>query len=292
MNETILTLESLINRTGGIPLTITTTTQTAPWQFYITLIMGSIGVLYCLVMVFGEKIKVAMAKAYLMAFKMCNKTNSLMIIKHTQQDLFSSSMINRRTLEKVQEALTKFEGKDFNLILYTPGGEIFSAMYISRLLKKYEGNIKSFIPTFAMSGGTLLALSTDEIFMNEYSCLGPVDPQLGSLFKFGSAKAWKEIVKFKGKKAEDSSISMKMMGEQYTKSIKENISELIGSKMNNKDKKELVKLLVSGDVEHGMNITKEMLQSIGLKIGEIQPKMSTKLNKLVKSIPDGVSFIK
>ena len=243
-------------------------------------------------MVFGEKIKVAMAKAYLMAFKMCNKTNSLMIIKHTQQDLFSSSMINRRTLEKVQEALTKFEGKDFNLILYTPGGEIFSAMYISRLLKKYEGNIKSFIPTFAMSGGTLLALSTDEIFMNEYSCLGPVDPQLGSLFKFGSAKAWKEIVKFKGKKAEDSSISMKMMGEQYTKSIKENISELIGSKMNNKDKKELVKLLVSGDVEHGMNITKEMLQSIGLKIGEIQPKMSTKLNKLVKSIPDGVSFIK
>lgn len=39
----------------------------------------------------------------------------------------------------------------------------------------------AFVPLYAMSGGTLIALSADEIVMCEHSVLGPIDPQLGEL---------------------------------------------------------------------------------------------------------------
>ena len=38
-----------------------------------------------------------------------------------------------------------------------------------------------FVPHYAMSGGTLVALAADEIVMDADAVLGPVDPQLGSL---------------------------------------------------------------------------------------------------------------
>ena len=38
-----------------------------------------------------------------------------------------------------------------------------------------------FVPHYAMSGGTLIALAADEIVMDRDAVLGPVDPQLGSL---------------------------------------------------------------------------------------------------------------
>ena len=37
----------------------------------------------------------------------------------------------------------------------------------------------AFVPHYAMSGGTLIALAADEIVMYEDAVLGPVDPQLG-----------------------------------------------------------------------------------------------------------------
>ena len=38
-----------------------------------------------------------------------------------------------------------------------------------------------FVPHYAMSGGTLLALTADEIVMDPHAVLGPVDPQIGDM---------------------------------------------------------------------------------------------------------------
>ena len=234
MNETIILgageLLSFLNQSSGIPLTITQTTTTNPMQFYLTIAISSIFTFYLLFQMLGTQIVGFFSKIVLKIFMRKSDIKNTIVIKHTFRDLFSTSMITQSTLEKIQKALIKFKGKPFNLILYTPGGEIFSATYISRMFSQYSGKIRSIIPTFAMSGGTLLALSTDEICMNDYSSLGAVDPQLGTMFKFGSARAWKEILKIKGKKAEDSSISMNMMGQQYTKSMKNQLTDLLKTK--------------------------------------------------------------
>jgi len=66
-----------------------------------------------------------------------------------------------------------------DLILHTPGGLVLAAEQIANALTRHEGRVTVFIPHYAMSGGTLLALAADEILMDENAVLGPVDPQIG-----------------------------------------------------------------------------------------------------------------
>ncbi len=294
MNETMVMigLGELINKTGGIPLTITQTTTTNPWQFYSTLLLGGFFTVFIMFTYLKEPIMKTIGKLALKIFSSKNDVKKMMVIKHTSDDLFNMSMINRKTIREIQKALIEFKGSPFDLILYTPGGEIFSATYISRMLKKYKGKIRSIVPVFSMSGGTLLALSTDEIYMNDYSCLGAIDPQIGNLFKFGSARAWKEIFRIKGKKSEDNTISMKLMGEQYTKSIKENIRELLKDKVEKKSLNNLVDYLTNGKIEHGYNITKDVLIGLGLKIKDIPNESNIRILKIINLIPEGVTWIK
>ena len=51
---------------------------------------------------------------------------------------------------------------------------------IAYALKRHPGRVTVFVPHYAMSGGTLVALAADEIVMDPNAVLGPVDPQLGS----------------------------------------------------------------------------------------------------------------
>jgi len=67
-----------------------------------------------------------------------------------------------------------------DLVLHTPGGLVLAAEQISCALKRHKGKVTVFVPHYAMSGGTLVALSASEIVMDPDAVLGPVDPQLGS----------------------------------------------------------------------------------------------------------------
>jgi len=66
-----------------------------------------------------------------------------------------------------------------DLVLHTPGGLVLAAEQIAYALKRHKGKVTVFIPHYAMSGGTLVALAADEIVMDPNAVLGPVDPQLG-----------------------------------------------------------------------------------------------------------------
>jgi ClpP class serine protease len=43
-----------------------------------------------------------------------------------------------------------------------------------------RGGVTAFVPHYAMSGGTLIALAANETVMCQQSILGPIDPQVGS----------------------------------------------------------------------------------------------------------------
>jgi ClpP class serine protease len=66
-----------------------------------------------------------------------------------------------------------------DVILHTPGGLVLAAEQIARALRSHGGRVTVFVPHYAMSGGTLIALAADEIVMDAHAVLGPVDPQLG-----------------------------------------------------------------------------------------------------------------
>src|SRR5512143_2087763 len=66
-----------------------------------------------------------------------------------------------------------------DMILHTPGGLVLAAEQIAQALCRRPSKVTVFVPHYAMSGGTLIALSADEIVMDENAVLGPVDPQIG-----------------------------------------------------------------------------------------------------------------
>jgi ClpP class serine protease len=68
-----------------------------------------------------------------------------------------------------------------DLILHTPGGLVLAAEQIAHALVERQGKVTVFVPHYAMSGGTLLALTADELVMDPNAVLGPVDPQIGDL---------------------------------------------------------------------------------------------------------------
>src|SRR5207244_538300 len=71
--------------------------------------------------------------------------------------------------------------RPLDLILHTPGGLVLAAEQIAKALVEHKGKVTVFVPHYAMSGGTLIALTADEIVMDPNAVLGPVDPQIGGL---------------------------------------------------------------------------------------------------------------
>jgi ClpP class serine protease len=68
-----------------------------------------------------------------------------------------------------------------DLILHTPGGLVLAAEQIAHALVDRPGKVTVIVPHYAMSGGTLIALTADEILMDPNAVLGPVDPQIGDM---------------------------------------------------------------------------------------------------------------
>lgn len=56
-----------------------------------------------------------------------------------------------------------------------------AASRIARALKDHKGNVTVYVPYYAMSGGTLIALAADKIIMSPHAVLGPIDPQIDEL---------------------------------------------------------------------------------------------------------------
>ncbi len=79
----------------------------------------------------------------------------------------------------VVEELKRDEDKDnLVVVLETVGGFMETAERLVAVMRTHYRHVSFVIPNFAYSAGTVLALSGDEILMDYYSVLGPIDPQL------------------------------------------------------------------------------------------------------------------
>ncbi|MGD9153447.1 MAG: ATP-dependent Clp protease proteolytic subunit [Gammaproteobacteria bacterium] len=86
------------------------------------------------------------------------------------------------TVEKTQSK-NKMLPK-LTVILETTGGSIEVVERISNVFRKHFHEVDYIVPGYAYSAGTVLALSGDNIYMDYYSVLGPIDPQIEQDGKF------------------------------------------------------------------------------------------------------------
>jgi hypothetical protein len=82
--------------------------------------------------------------------------------------------------DDIREAIEDTPGKrdKVAVILETNGGYVDSARRIAETLRHHYPHVDFVVPNHAMSAGTVLVMSGDNILMDYYSILGPIDPQI------------------------------------------------------------------------------------------------------------------
>ena len=86
----------------------------------------------------------------------------------------------RASVEALRHGRSRRRRRKLAFILETSGGFAEDARRISDALRHHYIEVDFLIPSHAMSAGTILALSGNAIWMDYYSVLGPIDPQVPS----------------------------------------------------------------------------------------------------------------
>jgi ClpP class serine protease len=150
-----------------------------------------------------------------------------------------------------------------DLVLHTPGGLVLAAYQIAHAIRLHKGRITVFVPHYAMSGGTLIALAADEIVMEEHAVLGPVDPQLGeypaaSLVKLAESKPISDI--------DDKSWLLADIGRKAIEQIRAQAKSLLDGKYAPEKAEALARILTEGRWTHDYPITYEEAVNLGLHV--------------------------
>ena len=65
-----------------------------------------------------------------------------------------------------------------NVVLTTTGGSAMAVERYVNIIRKHYEKVVFIIPDYAYSAGTIFCMSGDEIWMDFFSVLGPIDPQV------------------------------------------------------------------------------------------------------------------
>ena len=164
-----------------------------------------------------------------------------------------------------------------DLVLHTPGGLVLAALQIAKAVREHKGKVTVFVPHYAMSGGTLIALAADEIVMCEHSVLGPIDPQLGDS---PAASLISVIEKKPVAKIEDRTLVMADVGRKAIAQVKQAASELLTRRLPAEQASALAEKLTSGIWTHDYPIWASTAKSLGLSISTDMPDDVFQLMKL------------
>src|ERR1700716_819269 len=115
-----------------------------------------------------------------------------------------------------------------DLVLHTPGGLVLAALQIAKAVRDHKSKVTVFVPHYAMSGGTLIALAADEIVMCTHSVLGPVDPQVG---QSPAASLIKVVEEKPIARVDDQTLVFADVGRKAITQVKESATELLTGRL-------------------------------------------------------------
>lgn len=82
-------------------------------------------------------------------------------------------------LDIVEELITDTNKKEqLAIVLTTTGGSAMAVERYVNIIRKHYNRVIFIVPDYAYSAGTIFCMSGDEIWMDYFSVLGPIDPQV------------------------------------------------------------------------------------------------------------------
>jgi len=164
-----------------------------------------------------------------------------------------------------------------DLVIHTPGGIVLAAMQIARAVQARKAKVTVYVPVYAMSGGTLIALAADEIVLGEFSVLGPIDPQMAGLPAASLVKARDskpiELVS-------DLTLVLADVGEKALAQVKQGAIELLTPRMEQASAEMLAAKLTGGHWTHDYALTASEASALGLPVKVDMPLQVMKLMTL------------
>ena len=157
-----------------------------------------------------------------------------------------------------------------DFILHTPGGLVLAAEQIAHALARHKARVTVFVPHYAMSGGTLIALAADEIVMDENAVLGPVDPQLG---EYPAASILQVLEKKDVNEIDDKTLILADVARKALKQTRGAVVEILSTNgMDRAKAEELAEALTCGQWTHDYPITMEEARKLGLPVRDEMPQ--------------------
>ncbi|HEX5600736.1 MAG TPA: ATP-dependent Clp protease proteolytic subunit [Hyphomicrobiaceae bacterium] len=204
-----------------------------------------------------------------------------MIHRQERRSLFGFSVSRHIDLEDAQSIIAAIKetppDRPIDLVIHTPGGLVLAAMQIARAIEAHPAKVTVYVPVYAMSGGTLIALAADEIVLGEFSVLGPIDPQIAGL-------PAASIVKARDSKPPASTFDLTLVladvAEKALAQVKRGAVELLTPRLDQVSAEKLADKLAGGHWTHDYALTAEEARELGLPVKVGMPREVLRLMKL------------
>lgn len=196
----------------------------------------------------------------------------LLIHRQETMNLLGFPLVRYIDVNDSEEVLRAIQLTDddvpLDIVLHTPGGLVLAATQIARAIQGHKGKVTVFVPHYAMSGGTLIALAANQIVMCRHSTLGPIDPQLGgmpaaSIIKVAEEKPIAEV--------DDQTLMMADVGRKAIAQVQTMATQLLAENTDQERARSLAEKLATGTWTHDYPIFADEAQSMGLPVGTDMP---------------------
>jgi len=217
-----------------------------------------------------------------------------MIHRQEKRSLFGFNVSRHIDLEDAQTIIAAIKEtppeRPIDIVLHTPGGLVLAAMQIARAVEAHPAQVTVYVPVYAMSGGTLIALAADEVVLGEFSMLGPIDPQIAglpaaSIVRARDSKPIEHVF--------DLTLVLADVSEKALAQVKRGAVELLTPRLDQATAEKLAEKLAGGHWTHDYALTAQEATELGLpvKVG-----MPTAVLELMKLYPQpvqrsGVEFL-
>ena len=204
-----------------------------------------------------------------------------MIHRQEKRSLFGFAVARHIDLEDAQTVIAAIKetpvDTPIDLIIHTPGGLVLAAMQIARAVEAHPAKVTAYVPVYAMSGGTLIALAADEIVMGEFSVLGPTDPQIlglpaASIVKARDSKPIADVF--------DLTLVLADVGEKAVAQVKQGVVELLTPRLDSSAAEKIAEKLTGGYWTHDYALTATEARAMGLPVKVGMPLQVIEFMKL------------
>jgi len=164
-----------------------------------------------------------------------------------------------------------------DFILHTPGGLVLAAEQIAHALLEHTGKVTVFVPHYAMSGGTLIALAADEIVMDPNAVLGPVDPQIDDM---PAASIVAAVALKPAAQVSDEMLVRADVAAKARRQVASFVTQVLIKRLPRDKAAALAVTLSEGQWTHDFPITVEAARQLGLPVSVDMPPLIYQLMDL------------